>query len=197
MDEILFRISVAIVLFGSSAISIYYRRKANLDTGETVSTEEENKIVFLTIRLSALAAVLSMLTYLLSPSWMNWSKMGLLEPIRWVGVMIGFIFVGLCYWVFSSIGDSITTTVATRHEAKLITSGPYRWVRHPLYIVGLGTFGSIGVIADNWFIAGLIVLIFITLIIRTKDEEEHLIAKFGDEYREYMKRTGRFIPKFF
>jgi len=68
LDEILFRISAAIVLFGSSAISIYYRRKANLDTGETVSTKEENKIVFLTIRFSALAAFLSMLTYLLAPS---------------------------------------------------------------------------------------------------------------------------------
>lgn len=197
MDEILFRISAAIVLFGSSAISIYYRRKANLDTGETVSTKEENKIIFLTVRLSALAAFLSMLTYLLASSWMNWSKMSSPEPVRWVGVIIGFIFVGLCYWVFSSIGSSITTTVATRREAKLITSGPYRWVRHPLYIVGLGTFGSIGVIAYNWFIVSLIALIFIMLIIRTQDEEEHLIAKFGDEYREYMKRTGRFLPKLF
>lgn len=197
MDEILFRISAAIVLFGSSAISIYYRRKANLDTGETVSTKEENKIVFLTIRFAALAAFIGMLTYIIEPSKMSWSKIGSPETMRWIGIGIGLICVWLCYWVFSSIGKGISTTVAIRHEAKLITSGPYRWVRHPLYIVGLGTFGSIGIIADSWFITGLIFVVFVMLIIRTQDEEEHLIAKFGDEYREYMKRTGRFLPKLF
>ncbi|MEY2817845.1 MAG: hypothetical protein RL275_1308, partial [Chloroflexota bacterium] len=40
-------------------------------------------------------------------------------------------------------------------------------------------------------------LTFIVMAIRTPKEEANLIAKFGDEYREYMKRTGKFLPKFF
>ena len=50
--------------------------------------------------------------------------------------------------------------------------------------------------ADNWFIAALGILAFIGMAIRTPKEEANLIEKFGDEYREYMKRTGRFFPKF-
>ena len=49
----------------------------------------------------------------------------------------------------------------------------------------------IGVLA----IAALGILTFILMAIRTPKEEANLIAKFGDEYREYMKRTGRFLPK--
>jgi protein-S-isoprenylcysteine O-methyltransferase Ste14 len=49
--------------------------------------------------------------------------------------------------------------------------------------------------ADNWFIAALGILAFIAMAKRTPQEEANLIEKFGDEYREYMKHTGRFFPK--
>jgi protein-S-isoprenylcysteine O-methyltransferase Ste14 len=50
--------------------------------------------------------------------------------------------------------------------------------------------------ADNWFIAALGVIAFIGMAVRTPKEEANLIEKFGDEYREYMKNTGAFLPKF-
>jgi len=197
MNDNLFRIFAALILIGSSSISVYYRRKANLESGETVSTQAENQFVFLALRLTALTLVIGMLTYMIYPPWLDWSKVGIPESTRWLGVGLGLVGVGLCYWVFSSIGQGISTTVVTRKQARLITSGPYRWVRHPLYVVGLATFGSIGMIAANWFIVSLVVLAFILLVIRTQSEEEHLIANYGDEYRDYMKRTGRFLPKVF
>jgi protein-S-isoprenylcysteine O-methyltransferase Ste14 len=57
-------------------------------------------------------------------------------------------------------------------------------------------FVAFGTMADNWFIMALGVLAFILMAIRTPKEEANLIEKFGDEYREYMKRTGAFLPKF-
>jgi protein-S-isoprenylcysteine O-methyltransferase Ste14 len=56
-------------------------------------------------------------------------------------------------------------------------------------------FVAFGLIADNWFIALLGILAFTAMAVRTPKEEANLIEKFGDEYREYMKRTGRFFPK--
>ena len=56
-------------------------------------------------------------------------------------------------------------------------------------------FISFGLMADNWFIAALGVLTFIGMAVRTPKEEAHLIEKFGDEYREYMKTTGAFLPR--
>ena len=69
-------------------------------------------------------------------------------------------------------------------------------MRHPLYTIGSSMFVSFGMMADNWFIAALGILTFILMAIRTPKEEAHLIEKFGDEYRGYMKTTGAFLPKF-
>jgi protein-S-isoprenylcysteine O-methyltransferase Ste14 len=101
------------------------------------------------------------------------------------------------YWLFRSIGSGITPTSATRKAHQLVTSGPYRWIRHPLYTFGASLFIAFGVMADNWFIALLGILAFIAMAARTPKEEANLIEKFGDEYRSYMQRTGRFLPKLF
>ena len=115
--------------------------------------------------------------------------------MRWLGVGMGITCVFLIYWMFSSIGIGITPTVATRKAHKLVTKGPYRWIRHPLYTFGTLFFLSFALMADSWFIAVMALLAITMLNIRLPNEEAHLIEKFGDEYREYTKQTGRFLPK--
>src|SRR5262249_25051025 len=147
------------------------------------------------IRIGGLVLWLSPFVYLINPGWMAWSKVGLPGWMRWLGAGIGSLCVIGIYWLFSSIGSGITATSAKRQQHTLVTSGPYQWVRHPLYTVGSSLFIAFGMMADSWFIAALGGLAFIGMAIRTPKEEANLIAKFGDEYREYMKRTGRFFPK--
>jgi protein-S-isoprenylcysteine O-methyltransferase Ste14 len=196
MNETFFRILAAAIFFTGVGISVYFRRKADQDTGEKISRSTDGKIMMTVIQLGGLVLWLSPLVYLVNPEWMAWSKIGLPVSVRWLGVGIGILCVLSIYWLFSSIGSGITPTSATRKEHKLVTSGPYRWVRHPLYTVGSTMFVSFGMMADNWFIAGIGLLAFILMAVRTPQEEANLIAKFGDEYREYMKKTGRFFPKF-
>lgn len=196
MNDNIFRISAAAILLSAIGISIFFRRKADKETGEKVSMKDEGKPIFLALRLGGLLLWFSPLIYAIIPAWMAWSKMGLPDWARWIGVGAGIVCLGLIYWMFKSIGTGISPTVATRREHKLSTSGPYRWVRHPLYIFGTFAFLSLGAIADSWFIVLLAVLGFVLLALRTPNEEAHLIKKFGDAYRDYMKRTGRFFPKF-
>jgi protein-S-isoprenylcysteine O-methyltransferase Ste14 len=196
MNENIFRISAALILFTGIGISSYYRRKADQDTGEKISRKADGTTMMTVIRIGGLVLWLSPLVYLINPGWMAWSKIGLPEWVRWLGVGSGILCVALIYWLFSSIGSGITPTSATRTEHKLVTSGPYRWVRHPLYTVGSSMFISFGFMADNWFIVVLGILAFIAMAVRTPKEEANLIEKFGNEYREYMKHSGRFLPKF-
>ena len=195
MNENIFRILAALILFTGVGISGYFRRKADKVTGEKISRNVDGRQMTLFIRIGGLILWLSPLVYLINPKWMAWSKLGLTDPIRWAGVVIGFLFTFGIYWLFSSIGSGISPTSATRKEHKLSTSGPYRWVRHPLYTIGSSFYVSFGMMADNWFIMMMGVLSFILMAIRTPKEEANLIEKFGDEYREYMNRTGRFFPK--
>ncbi len=195
--ETIFRLSVLTTLFIGVGISTYFRRKADRETGETISRKTDGNLLMGIIRLGGLLLWLSPVIYVLNPGWMAWAKIGLAEGWRWFGVCLGILCGVGIYWLFSSIGNNITPTSATRKEHKLVTSGPYRWVRHPLYTIGSALFVSFGLMADNWFIAALGLLAFIVMAIRTPKEEARLIEKFGDEYRDYMKTTGAFLPKLF
>jgi len=195
MNENIFRILAAVILFTGIGISTYFRHKADKDTGEQVSRKVDGAIMMTSIRIGGLLLWFSPLVYLINPNWMAWSKLGLSESIRWVGVATGILSALGIYWLFSSIGTGITPTSATRREHKLVTHGVYRYIRHPLYTFGTSMFISFGMMADNWFIAALGIFTFILMAIRTPKEEANLIEKFGDEYREYMKHTGAFFPK--
>lgn len=195
MNENIFRMVAAAILFTGIGISSYFRRKADKETGEKISRKVDGTVTMNIIRIGGLILWLSPLVYLINPAWMNWSKIGLPESIRWLGVGIGILCVLGIDWLFRSIGSGITPTSATRKEHRLVTHGIYRWIRHPLYTIGSSLFISFGMMADSWFIAALGILTFILMAIRTPKEEANLIEKFGDEYREYIKHTGRFLPK--
>ncbi len=197
MNENIFRILAALILFTGMGISTYFRLKADKETGEKVSRKVDGSAMMNIIRFGGLILWLSPLVYLINPNWMNWSKIGLPESIRWLGVGIGVLCTFGIYWLFSSIGSGITPTSATRKEHKLVTRGIYRWIRHPLYTIGSSFIISFGMMADNWFITAFGILAFILMASRTPKEEANLIEKFGDEYREYMKRTGRYLPRLF
>ena len=195
MNENIFRILAALILFTGTGISTYFRLKADKETGEKIPRKVDGSAMMNIIRFGGLILWLSPIVYLVNPNLMDWSKIGLPESARWLGVGIGLFCTFGIYWLFSSIGSGISPTSATRKEHKLVTHGIYHWIRHPLYTIGSSFIISFGMMADNWFIAAFGVLAFTLMAVRTPKEEENLIEKFGDEYREYMKHTGRFLPK--
>jgi len=100
-------------------------------------------------------------------------------------------------WTFRNLGTNITDTVVTRKEHSMVTTGPYRWVRHPFYVSFAQGMLANSLATANWFIFVVGTAAFLLLVLRTKKEEENLIARFGDDYRQYMKTTGRFWPRLF
>ncbi len=129
--------------------------------------------------------MLSVVAYLLNPRWMKWYSLSLPTWLRWSGAGLGAVCLPLSYWVFSTIGKNITPTVGTREDHELVTSGPYRWVRHPLYSMGTTFFVSLSVLAANWFMGLVSLSALLMLLARLPKEEAKLIERFGDEYREY------------
>lgn len=197
MNENIFRILAAVILLTGMSISSYFRMKADKETGEKISRKVDGSVMMNFIKIGGLILWLSPFVYLINPAWMAWSKIGLPEWVRWFGVGLGVIGVFGVYWLFSSIGSGISPTSATRQNHVLSIKGPYKYIRHPLYTFGSSLIISFGMMADNWWIALFGVLAFVMMAVRTPKEEANLIEKFGDEYREYMKRTGRFSPKVF
>jgi protein-S-isoprenylcysteine O-methyltransferase Ste14 len=196
MNDNLFRILAGIIFIIGAAISIYHRKKADRQGGEKISLKEEGLPITITLRLFGISAWIVMFAYLIHPVWVAWSRVDLPEWMRWMGAAAGIAADVLAYWVFHSLGNNVTPTVVTRRAHTLVTHGPYRWVRHPLYVMGFIAYLGFALLAENWFIAVVAVLALLVLNVRLRKEEAGLIEKFGGEYRAYMQRTGKFLPKF-
>ena len=78
---------------------------------------------------------------------------------------------------------------------RLITSGPYRYVRHPFCVATALAFAANALTTANWFIAVTGFAAMAPLVVRTATEEEKLVERFGDDYRRYRARTGRVFPR--
>jgi protein-S-isoprenylcysteine O-methyltransferase Ste14 len=197
-DEILldaYRLALIVIFLLSTATAGYYRFQA-AKSGETISRQEEGRILFLSIRLAGLLLFVGTLLYLINPRWMAWASVPLPDGIRWSGAALGLCSIPLLYWTLSSLGKNLTDTVAIRANHTLVTRGPYRWVRHPYYVSLLLLVCGTSLLAANWFIGVTGLLVFVLLAIRTSIEERNLVERFGEEYRLYMKRTGHFVPRF-
>ncbi len=181
-------------LVAAMSVSIYHRSKANR-AGDQIDFSGEGKLLLTLRRIFGLALWLSAMAYLINPAWMSWASLPLPAWARWLGAVIMIACVPLIYWVFSSLGKNVTPTVAIRQEHNLVTHGPYRWVRHPLYTVGFLAFAGLSLLSANGFIAAVVLFGMPVIMMRTPIEEAHLIERFGDEYRQYMQRTGRYLPK--
>jgi protein-S-isoprenylcysteine O-methyltransferase Ste14 len=194
-NEYLFRLLVVVDLAVTMPIALYYRIRSQA-TREKLERREEGLFIMLGLRLCGVVAWIAMFAYLIDPSWMAWSSVALPTWLRWIGVFLALVAVPpLLFWTFHSLGKNLTDTVVTRREHTLVTHGPYRWIRHPFYDVVLLWAVSLSLVTANWLLAVLGLSVFAMMVVRTRTEEKKLIERFGNEYRSYMGRTGRFFPR--
>jgi protein-S-isoprenylcysteine O-methyltransferase Ste14 len=192
----MFRWFALAILLAAVGTSGYYRWRAR-QASETIARSREGGL-FLAIRaLAALLLYLPVIAYVAIPQWMTWASFVLPVWIRWLGFLVGLLTIPAAAWVLRSLGHNVSETVLTKREHQLVTTGPYRWVRHPLYTTGVTLFVALGLMEASWFVlfmTAVAALCIQTLVIPT--EERRLMEKFGDQYRTYMARTGRILPRY-
>lgn len=193
-EELPFRVALLTMLIVTMSITGYFRWKAAA-SGERVSHREEGYLFATVLRLAGLSLWIATFAYLLYPRAVQWASLPLPHAIRWIGVCLGVTAPLLMYWTLSSLGRNLTDTVVTRREATLVTTGPYRWVRHPFYVSAAVLMLSATIISAQAMIGISSIVILLMLAIRTPAEEQKLIERFGDSYRQYMQTTGRYLPR--
>jgi protein-S-isoprenylcysteine O-methyltransferase Ste14 len=193
-DESVFRSIAIISIVLALPIGLYHRIRSQA-TREKLERREEGILILIGLRLCGLLALIVIAAYVINPSSMIWSSVVLPTWLRWIGAIVAvFAVPPLLFWTFHSLGKNLTDTVVTRREHTLVTHGPFRWVRHPFYDVVLLGVISMSLLTANWLLAVLGLTAFAMIVVRTRIEEEKLIERFGDQYRAYMARTGRFLP---
>lgn len=117
------------------------------------------------------------------------------DVLQYLGIVLMALGIVVREWAIFVLGKGFTVKVHVQEKGKLITRGPYKYVRHPSYTGGFLTIIGLPLAIGTWF--GLIVVLMINLITysyRMNIEEKALVEAYGDEYKNYMKKTKRLIP---
>ena len=191
-DQI-FRIVLAAALLAFMPAAFAFRVKSRTD--EKLDRFQEGLFILVTLRLAGLSFWAGMITFLVRPSAMEWSSLPLPAGARWGGAAVFLAGGVLLVWTLRHLGPNLTDTVVTRRNHALVTDGPYAWVRNPFYDSAALLVLACSLLTANWFLLLTGALVVVLLAVRTRIEEEKLIARFGDAYRAYMRQTGRFLPR--
>jgi protein-S-isoprenylcysteine O-methyltransferase Ste14 len=117
------------------------------------------------------------------------------EPVRWGGVALIALGVAFALWAIATLGRHYDVELEIHRDHELVRTGPYRFVRHPLYTgLGLHFAGACLATGNLLLIAGTLLVTYPALYLRAKTEERLLRERFGTAYDDYAREVGMLVP---
>lgn len=160
-----------------------------------VPRSADGPVMSVAIAVAGISFYGGLLLYIVYPPLLGWAATNVPPAWRWAGAALFAAGASLAVWARHTLGESSTVTAVPRDDAELVTRGPYRRVRHPIYAAGLLIIPGATLLTANLFVLGAGAAVMAVLMIRTRREEALLLEKHGDAYRDYMARTGRLLPR--
>jgi protein-S-isoprenylcysteine O-methyltransferase Ste14 len=189
------------VLFILSTLALiairFYAQSQVLREAQKVEIKESG-LSLLAGGLAALTTIVFGVEYIVSPGsfafayalpYPNW--------LRWLGVVILGGGVALLWAAHLSLGKSFHSLIVAKAGAVLVETGPYRWIRHPIYLAYLLSYVGGGLVASNLVLTVVPAAFYAILVGLRLPREEHVLAQqFGGQYQAYLAHTGRLLPRF-
>ncbi len=198
-SEQLFLILFWVLILGVMVMRIVFTLRVRL-AGERVmpdraAVKREGMAAFLVRVLGGFLVVGLLAAFALQPAWLAALSIPIPGIIRWAGFFLGLVGLGLWIWAQIALGKEWSPQLQLREKHRLVTTGPYARMRHPLYSGMIVWTGGLALVSANWILVAFGVLMCAVFLVRVPREEQMMIDAFGEEYREYRKRTGRVFPK--
>lgn len=129
------------------------------------------------------------------PEWLRFHLFPANRALEMLGVVITLAGIALAFWARAFLGGNWSGSVTVKVGHQLVRTGPYHWVRHPIYS-GL-ILALVGTAIERRQVRGLIavVLLYIGFKIKSRIEERTMSSTFGAEYEDYSRTTGAIVPK--
>jgi protein-S-isoprenylcysteine O-methyltransferase Ste14 len=198
-SESVFRMLFWVLLAGLFIVRVYFNFQARKAGQELMpdnnAIEREGRFLFAVRFASFFLMAAILVIYAVDPAWLTKLSIPIPAWLRWTGFFIGLFSLAFLVWTQATLGKNFSPQLRLQKEHHLVTTGPYARIRHPLYTALSGVGIAFALITASWLFVLLAVLIIFGLIARVPREEQMMLTEFGDDYRNYMLRTGRFFPK--
>ncbi len=195
--ERFFRVAMALVLLGFVIHRGWHIRALRVRGAKTATSTPGQGRPVLASGLGVVASVAG-LFYLVYPAPVSWAALGLPAWVRVSGVLLGLAGLVLIAWAQRSLGAAWDVAAEPAAGDLLVTRGPYRYVRHPIYTGFLLVFGSTLLVSSNALVGGLFIAMSgVEVAGRVRAEEKSLLERFGTAYGRYMETTGRLLPRLY
>ena len=117
-----------------------------------------------------------------------------------MSLAVGLALVVLGYagtlWTYAAMGDTWRIGINPNEKTALVSRGPYRWVRHPIYLLQIVMLAGAALLLPTPVSFATLALHCGCVLVKARDEEKYLIALHGGAYHEYRAHTGGLIPRF-
>ena len=189
--ELPYRIAVGGAWIIGYAVRWYYERQARGVQRVSARHLTRDRIFYWMV----FTAVVLALLYACSP-FLDAGHVPLPAAVRWLGLAFAIAGIALLRATHHALGSNWSGKLEIAAGHQLIVVGPYRLVRHPMYSALFCMAFAYSLLSANSIVAVTnIAAVTSMYLARVRDEEKMLIDQFGDEYRAYMRRTGRLIPR--
>jgi protein-S-isoprenylcysteine O-methyltransferase len=117
-------------------------------------------------------------------------------PLRASGFLLSLYAAAMMLWASAALGRFLVPQAVIVKDHDLVTHGPYRFVRHPVYSGDLALLLGAALGAANMLLLALWPVSALGTYFQTRQEAALLASKFGAAYETYARRTGRLVPRF-
>jgi protein-S-isoprenylcysteine O-methyltransferase Ste14 len=116
--------------------------------------------------------------------------------IQYAGVALTWLGIAFAIWARYCIGANWSGRVTLKVDHQLIRSGPYAFVRHPIYTGLLVANAGAALFIGKWRCLAALAIFLVEMSRKALKEEKLMVSEFGDRYGEYRRQTGFLVPRF-
>jgi len=173
-------------------VGVFYARKQSGSLGENRLPPFGVDLVMELVQ--SLGLFFLPLIYLFT-NWLDVANYTIPVYVAWPGLLLGLFSIGMLGRTHYDLGGSWSDHLEVKQGQELITTGIYKYIRHPMYSAHLLYAIAQAMLLGNWIAGFSFLLLQLPFYpMRIPQEERMMEEYFGEEYRDYMQQTGRLFP---
>ena len=193
----LFKLIFLLTFVFATAVAAITARRAGRQHGGSLNhlSHEVRGLIFVRGALG-LVFYSTLIAWMFWPQAVPWSYLPLPIVVRWIGAALLSPALAFFAWSFHSLGANYRGGVGLHEGHQLVTTGPYRWLRHPIYLAFISVMLLVIPLSGNWLLglSGLALVVSIA-VVRIPVEEAQLHERFGSAWEHYRDTTACILPR--